>query len=315
MGCQTSAQRLPEPVPQRELGGTGLHVGGLGMGCARLGAFWQGRSWGDAVRSVRVAMDGGVTFFDTADVYARGIAERALGVAIRGRRDEVVICAKVGFLKTPLAVASAVAARHRQGEPVDAVRLMAGIGRDAGQCFLPSYIRRSAEQSLRRLGTDHIDLFLLHSPTLEVIRDGGFVSGLEDLRAAGKIRHWGVSCLGLQHALQALDLPGLACIQIPYNLSDTSCMEAAAKAGARNVGVVARSPFGDGELLRSLGATHDAMQACLQFVLSQPAISVVLAGMSHPGHVVRNLELVTADPLTDARLGDYARQAREEAGC
>lgn len=149
----------------RRLGGSGLVVSVLGVGCNAFGA----RTGGEEVEAiVDAALDHGVTFFDTADSYSRGESERLLGEAVRGRRDAVVIATKFG-------------------------RSMDGAnGPDFGARGSRRYVRRAVEESLRRLDTDYIDLIQFHSPdprtpieeTLEV---------LDDLVREGKVLYVGSS--------------------------------------------------------------------------------------------------------------------------
>ena len=103
-------------LERRPLGATGLEVSALGMGCAKLGAFWQGRSPAEGRRAIDAARRAGINLFDTADCYARGISERLLGRALLAEPGDVVVCTKVGLLKTPLAVLSARRAGARGEE-------------------------------------------------------------------------------------------------------------------------------------------------------------------------------------------------------
>jgi aryl-alcohol dehydrogenase-like predicted oxidoreductase len=254
-------------IPARRFGGTGLDVSALGMGCARLGAFWQRRSPTAGLRALREAADAGITFFDTADSYARGISERLVGRALAGR--QVVVCTKVGYLKTP--AAKAAARPHGGGT----------------QCFAPEYVRLAAERSLRRLGTDTLDVLLLHSPPRAVIERAAFLDAAGRLREQGKVRAFGVSCDAPADALAALALPEVEVLEIAYN--ERVAVEAKPvleDASRRGVAVIARSVFGDRTLLAG-----SSSEACLRFALGAPGIAVALAGMSRPEHVRANVAL------------------------
>lgn len=287
-------------VDRRMLGTSGLSVSALGMGCARLGAFWQGRSPSEGERAVLEARARGVNFFDTADCYARGLSERVLGRALRTERSRVVISTKVGLLKTPLAIASA--ARHSPlrtrsaGAVFTAARGMAP-GADVVSCFCPSYIEKAAERSLRRLDTDYVDLLLLHEPPADVVRAEEFLPVLRQLQGAGKIRHFGVSCGSEIVARAALDLPGITCIQVRHNVARPhlvpSILPQAMLAG---VAIIAVAPFGDGSLLdtrsgRNACAVSETANRCLQFCLTSPGVASVLVGMSKRKHVTANADL------------------------
>lgn len=149
-----------------ELGTTGLQVSRLAFGgCPMGGHGWGPVSRDDFVRSINIALDSGLNFFDTADTYGLGEGERTLGEALRGRRHEAVIATKFG------------------------VRV------ENGHTFhdnSPAWIRTALEGSLRRLGTDHVDLYQIHyrdgvTPLAEV------VGTLSELQQEGKIRHLGLS--------------------------------------------------------------------------------------------------------------------------
>ena len=155
-----------------------MQVSALGLGCWAIGGPWtfngDPAGWGEvdddeSIRAIRHALDLGVTLFDTADVYGCGHSERVLGQALAGRRDEAVIVTKVG---------------NRFDE-----QTRSGGGNDVS----PAYLRSACDASLRRLGTDRIDLWLIHDGIAgpEAVPD--VVDVLEELVAAGKIRWYGSS--------------------------------------------------------------------------------------------------------------------------
>ncbi|WP_199044545.1 aldo/keto reductase [Glycomyces salinus] len=163
---------------RRTLGNTGIDVSGIGMGCWAIGGPFFAESgacgWGavddeESIRAVRRALDLGVTFFDTADVYGAGHSERVLAQALEGRRDEVVIATKWG---------------NRFDENT---KYITGAG------DTPEYVREAVEASLRRLGTDYIDLYQLHLGDLPVEKAAALLATLEDLVGEGKIRAYGWS--------------------------------------------------------------------------------------------------------------------------
>jgi len=311
----------PVLLERRPLGMTGLSVSPLAMGGAKLGAFWQGRSPQAGQRALEEARRCGITFFDTADCYARGISERVIGRTFRSSRDDVVLATKVGLLKTPLAIASA-----RRGSPecrppgLADVRAL-GPGAAAASCFSPAYVERAAERSLRRLGTDRVDLLLLHAPPLAVLRACRFVAVLERLRQTGKIRHFGIACGDEEQARAALEVPGVACIFVPHNLQRPELVMAIEpEARRRGVALVAMAPFGDGTLLRREVSGHPpeaVAQGCLQFALATPGVASVLVGMSVPGHVVANVRAALAAPLAPAVVDAIRRSVAPpvEPGC
>jgi len=175
----------------RQLGGSGLKVPALTLGTGTFGGatpFFE--AWGttgvdEATRLVDVALEAGITMFDSADIYSRGVAEEVLGKAIAGRRDKVLISTKATF---------------RSGRGPNDV----GSSRH--------HLVRAVEGSLRRLGTDYIDVFQLHgfdalTPIEEVLH------ALDDLVRAGKLRYIGVSNFSGWHLMKSLayaDRHGLA---------------------------------------------------------------------------------------------------------
>jgi aryl-alcohol dehydrogenase-like predicted oxidoreductase len=155
-----------------------LQVSALGLGCWAIGGPWtfngQPAGWGEvddskSVRAIRRALDLGVTLFDTADVYGCGHSERVLGTALAGRRDDAVIVTKVGNLFDE--------------------QTRTGGGMDVS----PAYLRRACDASLRRLGTDRIDIYLIHDGIAGPEHMPDVVDVLEELVAAGKVRWYGSS--------------------------------------------------------------------------------------------------------------------------
>ncbi|HEU4421383.1 MAG TPA: aldo/keto reductase [Pilimelia sp.] len=207
----------------RVLGRSGIEVSALGMGCWAIGGpFWTGtqpNGWGEvddeeSVRAIRRALELGVTLFDTADVYGTGHSERVLGRALAGRRDEVVIATKWGNTFDE-------ATRQITGE-------------DAS----PGYLRRALEASMRRLGTDRVDLYQLHLSGLPAARGEELLGTLEELVSHGKIRAYawstdsperaaafaaGAHCAAVQHALSVFqDAPEMLAVCDRYDLASVN---------------------------------------------------------------------------------------------
>ena len=166
----------------RQLGGSGLRVPALCLGTGTFGGSNEFfKTWGavgveDATRLVDICLEAGLNFFDSADVYSDGMAEEVLGAAIKGRRDQVLISTKATFRNGP--------------SPND-------VGSSRFQLL------RTIEASLRRLGTDYLDLFQLHgfdamTPIEEVL------GTLDDLVRAGKIRYVGCSNFSGWHLMKSL---------------------------------------------------------------------------------------------------------------
>ena len=239
----------------RKFGTTDLLVSEFGLGCARLGGIFK-RDPAEFVELLRTALDGGINFFDTADIYSQGESETLLGRAFRGVRDRVVIASKAGYV---LPSQRRLAARMKPFvRPV--IRLL-GISRrhlpeavrgSLAQDFSLAHLRRSVEGSLRRLGTDYLDLFQLHSPPVEVVEPGEWVAGLEELKAAGKIRYYGVSCDSIEVASAVLRHGGVSALQVPVNLFERDFLSVLPDAKARGVAVVARECLANGLLVKNI---------------------------------------------------------------
>jgi aryl-alcohol dehydrogenase-like predicted oxidoreductase len=158
----------------RTLPGTDVEVSEVGFGVWTLSTGWWGdRDDDEAVALLRAALDHGVTTFDTADSYGNGRGETLLAKAFAGRRDEVVYATKVGY----------------DFYNYDRPRGQRELPHD----WSPRHVRFACEESLRRLGTDHIDVYQLHNPRMGAIRDDELFGVLEELKAEGKIRSYGVA--------------------------------------------------------------------------------------------------------------------------
>ncbi|MFC4107606.1 aldo/keto reductase [Micromonospora zhanjiangensis] len=188
---------------RKSLGKSGIDVSALGVGCWAIGGpFWAGEQplgWGEvddaeSTRAVHRAIDLGVNYFDTADVYGAGHGERVLGAALGSRRDQVVISTKWG---------NTFDEQSRQ------------MGAEDGS---PEYVGRAVRESLRRLGTEYIDLYLLHLNDLPVPRALDLIPALEDLVTAGLIRSYGWSTDFPERA-RAFAEAGEHCTAIQFDFS------------------------------------------------------------------------------------------------
>lgn len=154
----------------RDFGATGIKVSEIGFGCWQIGGNGRGNSYGPtddkaSSEALLKALDLGINFFDTADVYGFGHSEEILGKTFRGKRDRVILATKVG-------------ADFYQGQGF--------------QTFTPDYVRFALEKSLKRLQTEYIDVYLLHNPPLKLIGKEETFEILKDLKKEGKIRTFGV---------------------------------------------------------------------------------------------------------------------------
>jgi len=217
---------------QRVLGRSGITVSGMGVGCWAIGGpSWRGTrpdGWGqvddaESTRALRRAVELGVTFFDTADVYGAGHSERVVGSALAPVRDRVVIATKFGHLFDE------------------------GTRQIDGASGEPEYIRQACDASLRRLGTDRIDLYQFHIGDYDVARVPEVLDALEGLVQAGKIRCYGWSTDDPDRA--ALFARGAHCAADQFRLSVLDRNDRLVRLClAENLAAINKGPLGQGLL-------------------------------------------------------------------
>ena len=219
----------------RKLADTDVTLSEVGFGVWTVAAGW----WGDfsddqAADLLHQALDLGITYFDTADTYGNGRGETVLAKAFAGRRDKIVIGTKFGydFYTNP------DLERGQRERPHD---------------WSPKFIRFALEQSLKRLDTDYVDLWMLHNPRMDAIQTDEIFALLEDLKSEGKIRAYGASLgpaiAGTEHGDEALKTRKLDALQIIYNLLEQDPgRRFFPLARERNVGMLVRVPHSSGML-------------------------------------------------------------------
>ncbi|GAB4460724.1 MAG: aldo/keto reductase [Armatimonadaceae bacterium] len=179
-------------LEQRELGKSGLKVSAMGLGCMGMSEFYAGRDDAESVATIHRALDMGMNFLDTADMYGVGENERLIGQAIRERRDDVVLATKFGNVRTP-------------------------DGGFAGVSGRPEYVRKACDESLQRLGVEVIDLYYQHRVDPEVpIEDT--IGAMVELLEAGKVRYLGMSEAGPKTIRRAVKVHPIAALQTEYSL-------------------------------------------------------------------------------------------------
>ncbi len=309
---------MPETtLGTRTLGKSGIDVTAIGLG------LWavRGDQWGAVddratLDTIDAALDAGVTFFDTADVYGDGHSEELLGQAMQGRRDRFIVASKIGWKGFD---------DTRRTTAYDTVeKLVAGV-----------------ESSLRRLQTDYLDIIQSHisyrEPTMEI-----FVEGFQRLQRDGKVRAYGLSTSDFEY-LQAFNADGgCATLQIDYSiLNRTPEKDIFPYCQTHNIGVIVRGPLAMGlltgkfsqdtvfeendfrrnwqtdpdqnaifrhdlkvvERLQPLASEARTMaQLALQFVLAHPAVSTVIPGAKTPAQLRDNLGALAAPELTPAEM-------------
>jgi aryl-alcohol dehydrogenase-like predicted oxidoreductase len=225
------------------LGSQGLVVSRQGLGCMGMSEFYGPRDDQESTATIHRALDLGITLLDTADIYGPFINEELVGQAIAGRRDEVVLATKFGIVRDP----ANPSARGVDGRP--------------------EYVRRSCEASLRRLGTDHIDLYYQHrvDPDTPIEET---VGAMAELVSAGKVRYLGLSEAGPQTIRRAHAVHPISALQTEYSIwarqPEAEVLPAVRELG---IGFVAYSPLGRGFLT---GAVDVAELAPGDFRRGQP---------------------------------------------
>jgi len=303
----------------RTLGRTGRDVGVVGLGAWQLGADWGDIDVSDALAVLRSAVEGGVTFIDTADVYGDGRSERLVGQVLKSR-DGLTVATKMG----------------RRVEQVP-------------ENYTLENFRAWNDRSRQNLGVDTIDLVQLHCPPTPVYSDDAVFDALDTLVGEGRIAAYGVSVETCAEALTAIARPNVASVQIILNAFRLKPLDevlpAAREAG---VGIIARVPlasgllsgkydestvfgaddhrtynrhgeafdvgetfsgvdFGTGleavrRLMPWLPAGATMAQFALRWILDQPGVSVVIPGARNPAQVAGNISAATLRPLTEDQL-------------
>lgn len=294
----------------RNLGSTGMSVSEIGFGGWGIGGDLYGAiSEEEALATLTRAAECGINFYDTAEVYGNGRSEDLIGRMFVGRRHEILIATKVG-----------------------------SMGHYSAQDFSAAHIHSAVEDSLRRLRTDYIDLYQLHSPPAALLTaEDESWQALEQLRQSGKVRAIGVSVRSPEDGLLAARLPGIAAIQVNFNLADQRALSLFDVCGASGIGVIIRTPLCFGFLSgrftpsthfevndhratwsaeqRSLWAeapglfrqqaakeNRSATQFALSFCLAFEAVSCAIPGMMKVEEVDENAAVAGLQPLDEASV-------------
>ncbi|GAA3749028.1 aryl-alcohol dehydrogenase-like predicted oxidoreductase [Spinactinospora alkalitolerans] len=221
-------------MKQRKLGAQGLTVSEQGLGCMGMSFAYGTGDDAESLRTIERALELGITFLDTADMYGPWANEELVGRAVKGRRDEVVIATKFG-------------------NEVDSGGAM--TGRVNGR---PDYVRRALDGSLRRLGTDRVDLYYQHrvDPDVPIEETWG---ALAEAVQAGKVRHLGISEAAPETIRRAHATAPISALQTEYSLFTRDVEDDGVLAAVRELGIgfVAYSPLGRGFLSGNIRGIDD----------------------------------------------------------
>lgn len=294
----------------RTLGKTGLKVSEVGIGTWAFGGptIFGGTQigWGKvndriSLKTMAYCFELGINFIDTADSYGKGHSEEIVGKAVKGRRESVIIATKCGNFE------------DKQGRWV--------------QSWRPDYVRQACENSLRRLQTDYIDLFQIHTPLAgksEFKYEPETFEVFEDLKKSGKILYYGYSSYNTEDALKIIELGYCDTVQIVYNLFNREAEKRFFQiAKKNNIGIIIRVPLASGfltgkfnknvkfkkddhrsrllnneirkmvdkvEKIRHIAEEKNRTlaQFALQFCLQNNAVSVVIPGAKTPQQLEEN---------------------------
>ncbi len=307
----------------RRLGKTGLNISEVSLGTWQVGGKW-GEDFDNqrADRIINTAIDHGVNFIDTADVYENGLSEKAVARVVKSRSEEVYIATKCG----------------RRTQP------------HASEHFSPELLAGYVEDSLRNMGLDTIDLIQFHCPPTEIYFQDAYFEKFERLKEQGKIRNLGVSVEKVDEALQALQYPNVTSVQIIFNMFRLKPAEVFfARAAQQDVGIIVRVPLASGLLTGKFntdstfaagdhrnfnrkgeafdkGETFSGVdyekgiraveeiknifsdrpeplaELALKWVLMFAEVSTVIAGASRPGQAEQNVQVSDIPALSDEEM-------------
>jgi aryl-alcohol dehydrogenase-like predicted oxidoreductase len=205
----------------RLLGRTGMKVSEISFGAWAIGASWGQVDDKESLAALNKAVDLGVNFFDTADVYGNGRSERLIGRLLRERKETIYVATKAGRKLSP----------------------------HVAEKYTPLALRKFIEQSLKNLRVEALDLLQLHCPPTQVYYTPELFAFLDQMVKAGKLKNYGVSVEKVEEALKAIAYPGVKTVQIIFNMFRQRPAELFFReAKSRWVGIIARVPLASGML-------------------------------------------------------------------
>jgi len=315
----------------RPLGKTDLKISELSFGTWAIGGDWGTVNDQVSLQALQVAIDHGVNFFDTADVYGSGHSEELLAKATKGKEHDIHIATKF----------------CRKGDIHDP------------KTYSEAQVRQYCEDSLRRLQRDSIDLYQIHCPAFSILKQGEVFEVLDKLKAEGKIRYYGVSVESVEEGLFCMEQPGVSALQVIFNMFRQKVSnELLPVAAQKQVGILARVPLASGILTgkftanttfeaddhRTYNANGDSFnvgetfaglpfakgvelaeqlrwiendkrtmtQAALRWILDHPAVTTVIPGFKNEAQVLNNLAAVDVPSFTEEELEEIKQFYNEQ---
>ena len=305
----------------RQLGDTDLHVSEISFGTWGIGGDWGETDTNDALNGLSRAIDLGVNFFDTADVYGNGRSEELLRIATKGKEDKIHIATKfcrAGDIHNP-------------------------------KTYSMESVRAYCESSLKRLGREQIDLYQIHCPPLDILKNTDVFEVLERLQQEGKIRHYGVSVETVEEGIYCLNNSNVKALQVIFNIfRQKPLAELLPAAYKQGVGILSRVPLASGLLTGkfnsqtkfeendhrlfnadgqkfNVGETFAGIQfekgvelsnqlawisnartsmasAALRWILDQKEVTCVIPGFKNPLQVEQNIKAINEVSFTESEL-------------
>ncbi len=318
----------------RKLGKTGFEVSEISLGTWQVGGKWgENFSRENADKILNTAIDSGINFIDTADVYGDGESEKAVGRLAGSRKEKIIVATKCGRRLNP----------------------------HTNEAYQPEILRKFVEDSLRNMNLEVIDLIQLHCPPTQVYYRPEIFGLFEDLKKEGKIKHLGVSIEKVEEALKAIEFENVTTVQIIFNMFRQRPAELFFReANKRNVGIIVRVPLASGLLTGKFTKTStftkgdhrffnrrgmffdkgetfsgidyqtglDAVEdlkklfpdeknlapIALKWILMFDEVSCIIPGASNPDQVISNMKALEAPALdqkqTDAMNSIYRKKIK-----
>jgi aryl-alcohol dehydrogenase-like predicted oxidoreductase len=266
----------------------------VGLGCSRIGSV-NGATANEARELLHRALDEGIRFFDTSNIYGQGDSEKLIGEVL-GSREDCIVCSKAGKylplskqLFVPIKdVLRGVARRSVQtSKTISAVR-----AKPMPTCWARAFLTKSLDASLKRLRRPRIELFMLHSPPVTVLRNREAIDALAQAQSVGKISLIGASVDDLEAAEAALLDERIRALQIPFVPGDLSFDPLAKRAASKGVIVIAREVLGGvATIARAPDPTVYAQKRIRQMA-SRSEISITLIGTSRIPNLISSVNAI-----------------------